>query len=691
MTIVSTNLNTVNRGNYTTINGRVYYSNGFDPIQVLTPNTSYQAGITGPTVFPASTGPSSAAGSATPGSHLLRFRFRDAITGYVSNPSPAFNAIVQTATGGSLTMVIGAAGDIVPSADTKATLIDLEMTPINDGTFYRAASVLATATTVTVGLTDAALTQLTDCDAQYGSATTFDLFSHEIPKNQPVICAHRGRLFVGGDYPFSATLTVNSGSVAFASTITTMPQGWPGRLIVASADTTSYAIATVNSVGTAGTLTAVYGGTTGTKPSVVYVPLPNRIYYSRPGAPEEYFAAYYARDVLIGRGDKVRAMYSRPDALYIFGQACCDRLAFAGDPGAASSYLMPVLGLRGTFNQKTLVEADGQLFSWDRNGIYACGPWPQHLSFKADDFLKENVDYSQSAQFFGGYDPIDHVLMWFFVALGDTFPRYAICKELHTDKWFTMKFLQGITSCATMIGSDGQVRLWLGDINGYIWAFSTAGTFDGVPPAQTALCTVIAVGSTTTVINVNESLDTASGNAGVTAYFPATGDTKIVSSNTTSALTISSALGAVPGNNAQIWLGSIPFEYRTKWYEREGKQVKKKPTYFYVSLYPGTAGGVFQIYFYKDYSATPFSFSLTAQDQTQLPDGVTLVSGVLTVSLTGGSVGADGFVAIPMPSDYARAWQAKVVSQIPVGALRIMDMGFRLWYEQSDAVESADE
>lgn len=692
MTIITTNLNTVNRGNFTSINGRVYYSNGFDAIKVLTPNTSYNAGIAGPTTFPASTGPTSAAGSATPGSHLLRFRFRDAITGYVSNPSPAFNAIVTTTSGGALTCVIGAGGDVVPSTDTKATLIDFEMTPINDGTFYRAASVLSTATTVTIGVADAALTQLTNIDAVYGSANTADLFSHEVPQSQPLICAHRSRMFVGGDYPYSTTLTVNSGSTAFTSTVTTMPPGWVGRLIVASVDTNSYAIATVNSVGSAGTLTAVYGGTTGTKSATVFVPLPNRIYYSRLGFPEEFFQAYFARDVLIGRPDKLVAMVSRPDALYLMGNASTDRLAFASDPSAANSYLMPVLGNRGTLNQKCLVEADGMLFSWDRNGIYDVGQQPQHLSYKVDDFLKENVDYTQSVQFFGGYDPIDHVVMWFFVLNGDTVPKYAVCKEIYTDRWFVYAFLQGITACARIIGSDGQVRLWLGDVNGYVWAFSAIGAFDGVPPSQTALCTVVAAGSTTSVINVNESLDTTSGNAGVMAYFPATGDTKVISSNTVSSLTVSSALGAIPANNAQIWLGSIAFTYLTKWYEREGKQVKKKPTYFYLSMFPGTTGGVFQVYFYKDYNdSVPFSFSLSAQDQTQLPDGVTLVNGVLTGSLTGGNAIADGFIAFPMPSDYGRAWKAKITSQIPVGALRIQDMGFRVWNEKSDAVEVPDE
>lgn len=689
MTIVTTNLNTVNRGNFTAIGGRIYFSNGFDPIQVVTPTQGLKAGIAAPAAF--APAPSSAAGSATPGNHLLRYRFRDAITGYVSNPSANYVAAVTTTTGGALTFVVGGAGDIVPSTDVKATLIDVEMTPINDGTFYRAASILSTATTVTIGVADAALTQLTNIDAVYGSVNTNDLFSHEVPQAQPVICAHRSRLFVGGDYPFTTLLTVNSGSTAFTSTVTTMPTSWVSRLIVASVDSVAYAIATVNSVGTAGTLTAVYGGTSATKSATVFVALPNRIYYSRLGAPEEHFQAYFARDVLQGRGDKVRAMISRPDALYILGLASGDRLAFASDPSASTSYLMPILGQRGTFNQKCLVEADGRVFSWDRNGIYEVGQVPQHLSFKVDDFLKENVDYTQNAQFFGGYDPIDHVLMWFFVLSGDTVPKYAVCMELYSDRWFTYKFLQGITACATIIGSDGQVRLWLGDVNGYIWAFSSVGTFDGVPPAQTALCTVVNAGSTNTVINVNESLDTTSGNAGATAYFPATGDLKIIASNTASSLTVTSALGTVPSNNAQIWLGSVPFEYRTKWYEREGKQVKKKPTYFYISLFPGSTGGVFQVYFYVDYQTVPFSFSLSAQDQVQLPDGVTLVNGVLNGSLTGGTTGSDGFIAFPMPSDYGRAWQAKIVSQVPVGALRIMDAGFRLWWEKSDAVEAADE
>jgi hypothetical protein len=94
-------------------------------------------------------------------------------------------------------------------------------------------------------------------------------------------------------------------------------------------------------------------------------------------------------------------------------------------------------------------------------------------------------------------------------------------------------------------------------------------------------------------------------------------------------------------------------------------------------LYPGTATGKLQVYFYKDFSSQPYTFPEAATDASYIGwDGVTFVGGVLTVDLDAGS--GDGFVSVNMPSDQWRVMQARVVSTKPDGTLRILDMGFRV-------------
>lgn len=669
MTTLFTALNTVNRANFAAANGRIYLANNFDPVKVMIPTAGYSAGITGPSGTMGAT-TSTAAGNTTNGSHLIRYRYKDSKTGYVSNPSNAATVVVSGGNG-ALTYTIGAASAVVPSTDSKVDTIVIEMTPVADGTFWQATTVANSAATVVVSIADATLVAGTNIDALYGSADTFDLFSHEVPPTGIDLAVRNNRLFIGGDVPYSISLSLNSGATSFTGTgLSTM---WAGRLIQAGVETTAYEIASINSTQTAGVLTSVYTGTTGTKTSAVYVKQPNRIYYSRQNLPESFFASQYARDVLQGKGDRLRAMYSRRDALYLFGAYSSQRLAFQTDPGATTSSLLDIQGNRGVFNKKCLVDADGRLFAWDKAGMYEVGEVPTAISGPMDVALRELVDYSQSSQFHGCYDPIDRVLMWFYVATGDSVPKYAACMELDTGRWFLYQFLQGITASAVIAGTDGQVRAWVGDENGYTWAFSTTGTFDGVPPSQTAVVTV-ASGSTTSILNVNEALNTAIGNNGASVYVPSTGEIGIISSNTSSAITMTTALTTLPAVGAELWLGSIPVEYRTKWWEGEGRPDKKSPDYFYMSFYPGSTTGQAQVYFYADFSLQPETYSPDAS--YNYADGVSIVNGVLTIQTNGGT-GPDGFIPVPQTSDWARALQARVTSQRPDGAFRMMDMGFK--------------
>jgi hypothetical protein len=671
MTTLLTGLNTTNRACLASINGRVYLANDFDPLKVMTPDAGYNASIAGPA---GSLGaPTATAGNVTNGTHLVRYRYRDSRTGYVSNPS---GAVSVTVSGGNGTLTFDVTTDYTASTDSKVTNIDIELTPVNDSTFYRAQTALNTATAIAVSITDANLTQQVNADALYGSAETFDLDRNGVVPTRSVIVAHRNRLFFGVDTPYAITASFSSGSAAVQ--YVGAPAAWSGRLIQASGDTVNYEISSVASATL--TLSAVYAGTTGDKTATVYSKFPNRIGYSALNFPEGTLLGTYERDVLLGRGDRLKAMFSQEDALYLLGLYSTDRLVFNTDPSALTSNLLPVKGNRGAFNQRVLIAAEGRLFSWDRLGMYEAGPMPRHISNHIDPTLAEICDYTANVKFHGVYDPIERVLAWFFCISGETWPTFAAVVELDsvdTDpRWQFYEYRQGIVSSTIVASSDGQVRGWLGDENGYTWAFSTTNTFDGVYPTNPGVVTV-AAGATTTVLPVDEALYTTVTLGGAIAYLPSTGEERVVSTNTASTITLASALANAPADGTEVWLGSFPVEYRTKWWAGQGMQNKKKPSYFYLMLYPGTATGKLQVYFYKDFSSQPYTFPEAATDASYIGwDGVTFVGGVLTVDLDAGS--GDGFVSVNMPSDQWRVMQARVVSTKPDGTLRILDMGFRV-------------
>jgi hypothetical protein len=155
---------------------------------------------------------------------------------------------------------------------------------------------------------------------------------------------------------------------------------------------------------------------------------------------------------------------------------------------------------------------------------------------------------------------------------------------------------------------------------------------------------------------------------------PSTGDIRFIASNTSSSITLLTALSTVPANGAEMWLGIIPIEYRTKWWEDGGKEYKKSPSYYNLSFFPGSLTGVAQVYFYYDYNTTPYVIPADASYGNPA-DGVTFVSGVITINLSGGS-NSDGYVPVPQPSEWNRSIQARIICQRPDGVFRLMDMDF---------------
>ena len=678
MTTLFTALNTINRMNFANYNGVIYLADDFDPILVATAATGYNAGIAGPTNTPVGNAGAALGGMTTPGTHLMRYRYQNSQTGYVSNPSVAAS-ITSTSINATLEFSVGAVGsgdDVIISSDPKVDTILIELTTISDATFY----VYPTSFPNTVpgggilemSQPDAVLIQGVNADSLYGAASTFDLMSHEVPQALGDVAAIRNRMFYGVDYPYALTgVTVNSGATSFTGT--GFIAQWVGRLLNPGPGSAAYQIATINSTLTAGTLTSVYAGATATGAASVYVKLPNRGYYSRLNFPEECYAAGYARDFLGGRPDRMRAMYPRPDGLYVFGAFSSERLAFQSDPSAVSSALYPILGNRGTLNKRCLVEAEGSLFAWDAAGIYRVEQIPVPVSEPIDQSLREMVDFTQFTSFHGVYDPIDRTLMWFFTAIGDTAPHYCVCKEFFTDRWFFYYFQQGITCSQQIAGTDGQVRAWLGDSNGYTWAFGVTGTFDGVPPSQTASCTLLLAGSTTSIINVNQALNTALGNAGASVYIPATGDLRFVTSNTSSAITLNAPLSVLPADGSAVWLGMIPITYTSKLWQGASAADKKSPDTFDMTFYPGTTTGYANVYFYQDVSATPVAY--VKDSSYVLPSGVDIVGGALQITLAGGGNNT-GYISVPMPSDWNRSIQFQIIQQIPDGPFRLIDCGF---------------
>lgn len=669
-----TGLDTTSRGSLVTCQNQVYFANGFNNCKVWDGiATSMQdSGITGPVAVIGSPSSTAASGFDAGTTRLIRYRYQNSRTGYVSNPSPALSYTVS-GSNGTLTFNISTSGTpIIRSTDAKADTIIVEATAVNGNNFWQTGTVANSASSITVGQPDITLTVQYNSDL-YGSVAGGDIFSHEPPPLGTILVPYKGRLWVFGSvaYPLTGVTFTNNSAAVSGTGFSTR---WVGFIIQRTGDSVAYQIAAVAS-SVAMTLTVVYAGTSGTSAATVATKTPNRGYYSRLFYPEEFYAAGFARDFLVDRGDRVSAAIGRKDGLYVMGLSSGERLIFNDDPSAgAGAIISKIQGRRGAFHNRALVDMDGKLYAWDRQGIYEVQEIPVPMSFPVDPILASDVDFTQTASFHACYDPIYRVLFFFYVQQGTTSCKKALCFDTVTSQWYFATFFQGIAASAIVPTSDGQVRMLLTDVNGYSWFYGLDGTFDGVPPNSPSVVTVSS--ASPTIINVNETLP-ASALLGVTVYNPLTAESAVVSANATNQITVGAGFSTAPGVAASLYLGPIQFEYRSNWWPGRDLNTIEDPVYLIIDVVPGTISGRVRIYLYTDYSTIPTTVTANAADTWPVGidppiSGTNYISGILN----GGN--AQGIISIPIFATFNNVIQARITSILPDGPIRILNVRFAL-------------
>ncbi len=679
---VKSGLDTDYVGGMTKSQGRAYFVNDFDKMQVIERGDAAcaNAGITGPVnTHPSAV--STASGNGTTGSHRIRYRYRNSKSNYVSNPSGELTLTVVSSSNGSNTFDIGTASSLITrSTDTKVDQLMVEMTAVNGDDFYLATTVANSVTTsVTVNVADASLTQLTNVTAFYGD------FGHEPPPLGAIVCEHRGRLFQWGSTERTKT------SVTVASTSATVngtgfsPE-WTGRQMQRSGDTRIYTIQAASSSQL--TLSETYAGTGSASASItVFSNAPDTLYWSRPGWPESWKPLEQARRVLQNEADQPAGMMSQNDVLYLIGQRSQRKLIYTNDPATGKMIHIPTD--MGVWNQQCIVEADGLLYGFGRSGIFASdGSGPVMISLPVQETLDSGNDFAginaldpaQFAEFHGVYNPQERTVTFFYVQTGDTKPKNAVTYYVDDQQWRIDRFRQAIVASTMAAGSTNRVRALVSDENGKSW-FLTQRRFDGVPTTMTDSnsdytgVVVCASGCTTTVLQIaSPSLPTGTGVdlAGV-VLVDSTGTTeRVITSNTASTITIP-ALSGAPTAGTEFYLGSIAWKMRTKWWVGEGLDNKKDPSYLCISFVPTASGGKVIARIYADYASTPSAFTDTGDTK---PDGATWTDGATfaTIDLDGGN--GDGFICIPVPVRWSRALSAQLESIKPLGEIRVLDVYF---------------
>ena len=154
---------------------------------------------------------STASGLTEPGSHRVRYRYKNEQTGYVSNPSNSITVVV-VAGAQQLTFAVNTSGtgNIVTSADAKVDKIVVEMSLVDGATYYTAVEVDNAAGSAVVSLSDSSLS---------GAPLLYRDFGHDPPPYFRAIAAHKGRMWGLGH------VLHNEGTITLAANTTVNGSG----------------------------------------------------------------------------------------------------------------------------------------------------------------------------------------------------------------------------------------------------------------------------------------------------------------------------------------------------------------------------------------------------------------------------------------------------------------------------------
>ncbi len=596
--------------------------------------------------------------SATNGTHRARYRYRDRKTGYLSNPSSEVSFTIASA----LTKVL-----VTASSDPKVDQIILEGTTADGTVFYQVTTADNETAYVDFDVSDTELEQSIDIDAIYGE------FGHEPPPVVEIMCEHRGRMFAWKRSVRSASnavVTLSSTSVTGTGFPTN--SAWAGRLLTVSGDTTSYVIASHTS--TTITLASNYAGSTNTAASIsVFHPQPDMLYWSRAGYPESWKLSTWARRVLQGGADEPSAMFSAYDTLWLCGQHSIRTFDYTSDPAAARLSAIPTE--MGVYNQQCIVQADGRTFGFGQAGVFELqGKVPTRISDDIEEQLSAIIDTSQFADFHGVYDPYERSATWYFTRTGDTSPKDGICYFLESGQWQFVSYRQPIRASVTYGSAALPYRPYLADTNGWVWRVGEDRPADCLPSTMSSGVLTTASASSTSVINIVESLPTGSGDCkGAMLYWPAAGEARAVASNTANTITLSSGFTSAPGTGVTLYLGSIDVYLKSDWWMMRSPQHKKRPPYLAIEhLSEDTAPDVY-VSIYQDLSDTAAQWTTDSGDSRLL--GVTATSNtVRTIDLSASE--SAGVLYVELPDKYCKYWRWTLTQDEPVGTFALMDCQF---------------
>jgi hypothetical protein len=489
-------------------------------------------------------------------------------------------------------------------------------------------------TTASSVLSDEVLSQQTAVTIRSQDGTPLGLRYSTPPSNRPFLANYMGRVFAAGDVVYYAGCVA---TVTGQNTIQGIGTQWTptfvGRRIYVKGAAKSYGIVAM-STGQLATLDQSY--TDSSSPFATYFvrssPSDRKtLNWSEPDNPEAW--PPWNGLAIPEDNDEITGMFVKGTFLYLMEKRHLWRFQFVDDPGRTGHLFLSAE--RGCLNHRLAILADDKVYLFDESGIYAFDggatePISQPIQnvFQSDGLTSTlQVDWSQDTTLWhASIDPVRTIIRWFVSMVGQVPLTNAICYNYRLERWWLESYPTAITSSCTgsiaeaanvgipsgyrraLVGSECRMVLCLGE-HALDIAYDS-GTLRGYVVSATSV----------TLVDSAASFASYLGGAPVTIVSgTGAGQTRIISSNTSTQLTIVQQWSTIPDTTSVYQIGGVSWQWRSGWLDVEDQE-EETARDFLVSFQPTTSAMTFQAQFFYDHNTSPELFVYPYNDTK---DGVT--------------------------------------------------------------------
>lgn len=394
------------------------------------------------------------------------------------------------------------------------------------------------------------------------------------PTNKPFVCLYQDHAFYYGNvrYNEGTVGTGGSASTTITGSGTTFTSDMVGRYLYVAGQADAWEITAYSS---ATSITVDHNATitNGTAYAILSEPAELRLlYFSEPDEPESVPATNaMPLQNNVADNDAETGMFAYGGYLWLLHERNLYRFTFSTRPddGRVSH-----AAYRGCLNNQAWCLAEGVAYLMDQYGIYRLAgssvddlfspPWVQNL------WKSGQVDLSYSSGFRACYDPNEKVVRFFVRFASDSSTTaYKTCLAYSTisGAWWMETYHRAVRS-TLLLPMNGRLRLVAGCADRFLCVFG-----DGTTDERAAITGTATAGGSTTLTDSGASFPTSG--VGLTgcpvAIIAGTGagQYRLVSSNTATELTVSSAWTTNPSTDSVYLVGAVELTARTGSYAYE--------------------------------------------------------------------------------------------------------------------------